>query len=81
VRGVVVSAVRRGGPAEGRLVAGDIIVDVLHPDPKTAITSTAELQREVGKLKSGDYIGLLIDRQTDDQGDRSTSVVNLQLGA
>ena len=44
------------------------------------ITSVAELQDVIGKLKRGDYVGLLIERQTDGQGTRSTAVVNLKLG-
>jgi serine protease Do len=81
VQGVVVSAVRRGGPAEGQLVAGDIITGVIHPEPKVATHTVDDLQRVLGKLKSGDYVGLQISRQTDAQGGRSTAVVNLRVGA
>ena len=80
LRGMLVKDVRRGGPAEGELVPGDVILDVVHPEPKRAIASVTELQDVIGKLKSGDYVGLLIERQTDAQGTRSTAVVNLKLG-
>ncbi len=43
--GVLVKDVRRGGPAEGKLVPGDVITDVIHPEPKTATRTIAELQR------------------------------------
>jgi serine protease Do len=78
--GVLVKDVRRGGPAEGKLLPGDVITDVIHPEPKTAARTVAELQGVLGKLKSGDYVGLQISRQSDGQGNRSTAVVNLQLG-
>lgn len=81
VRGVLVSDVRRGGPAEGQLVPGDIITAVIHPNPRVTTHTVADLQGVLGKLKSGDYVGLEISRQTDDQGHRSTAVVNLRLGA
>jgi serine protease Do len=81
VDGVLVSAVRRGGPAEGQLVPGDIITDVIHPEPRAATHSVAEFESVLGKLKKGDYVGLRISRQTDSQGGRSTAVVNLRLGA
>jgi serine protease Do len=81
VHGVVVSDVRRGGPADGQLVPGDVIIDVIHPEPRVATRTVADLQSVLGKLKSGDYIGLEISRATDSQGDRSTAVVNLRLGS
>jgi serine protease Do len=81
VHGVMISDVRRGGPAEGKLVPGDIIIDVIHPEPKLATRTVGDLQGVLDKLKSGDYIGLEISRATDSQGDRSTAVVNLRLGA
>ena len=80
MHGVLVKDVRRGGPAEGELIPGDVILDVVHPGPKRPIGSVAALQDMLGKLKTGDYIGLLIDRQTDAQGTRSTAVVNLKVG-
>ncbi|MGH7655241.1 MAG: Do family serine endopeptidase [Gemmatimonadaceae bacterium] len=81
VHGVVVSDVRRGGPADGQLVPGDIITEVIHPAPTVATRTVAELKGALAKLKSGDYVGLEISRETDSQGDRSTAVVNLKVGA
>ncbi|HEY2850776.1 MAG TPA: Do family serine endopeptidase [Gemmatimonadaceae bacterium] len=81
VHGVVVTDVKRGSPADGQLVPGDIITDVIHPSPKVATPTVADLKGVLGKLKSGDYVGLEINRATDSQGDRATAVVNLKLGA
>ncbi|HXD23637.1 MAG TPA: PDZ domain-containing protein, partial [Gemmatimonadaceae bacterium] len=81
IRGVVVTDVRRGGPADGELVPGDIITDVIHPAPKVATPTVSALQSALAKLKSGDYVGLELSRETDSQGDRSTAVVNLKLGS
>jgi len=81
IRGVVITDVRRGGPADGELVPGDIITDVIHPAPKVATPTVSALQSALAKLKSGDYVGLELSRETDSQGDRSTAVVNLKLGS
>jgi hypothetical protein len=62
-------------------VPGDIITDVIHPAPKVATPTVADLKGVLGKLKAGDYVGLEINRETDSQGDRATAVVNLKLGA
>ena len=81
VQGLVVQEVQRGGPAEGQLVPGDIVTDVIHPAPRIATRTIGELESAVGRLRTGDYIGLQISRQTDSQGTRSTAVVNLRIGA
>jgi hypothetical protein len=62
-------------------VPGDIITDVIHPAPTVETRTVAELRGVLDKLKRGDYVGLEISRETDQQGDRSTAVVNLKLGA
>ena len=81
VDGVVVTDVRRGGPAEGKLVPGDVITDVIFPRPKTALHSVGAFSLEVHKLKAGDYVGLQISRRADAAGNRTTAVVNLELGS
>jgi serine protease Do len=79
-QGVTVKNVERGGPAEQKLGPGDIITDVIHPEPRTSVRTVADLQRILGKLKDGDIVGLKISRQTTAQGDRSTFVVNVRVG-
>jgi serine protease Do len=78
--GVLVQRVERGGPAEGQLLAGDVITDVIFPEPKSAIRSVSDVQRVLGQLKRGDYLGLKISRQSDQQGGRTSAVVNLRVG-
>ena len=79
-RGVLITDVARGGPAEGRLFAGFVITDLWFPEPRTPITSVAELQRVLGKFKSGDYIGLKVLLPPGQDGAQATSVVNLRVG-
>ena len=80
LHGVAVTNVRRGGPAEGQLVPGDVITEVIYPEPKVPTRTVAAFTSEMKKLKAGDYVGLRISRQSDAQGNRSTAVVNLKLG-
>ena len=80
LRGVVVSDVTRGGPAEQKLFPGEIITDLWFPDPRTPITSVADLQRVLAKFKSGDYIGLKVLTPAAQDGSRTTSIVNLRIG-
>ncbi len=79
LHGVVVREVQRGGAAEGQLTAGDVITDVIFPQPRAAIRSTADLQKALSGIKHDGYVGLLISRQSDAQGNRTTAVVNLHL--
>jgi serine protease Do len=80
VHGVLISDVQRGGAAEGKLQAGDVLVEELFPEPKMQIRTVADVQRALAKVKAGEYVGLLISRQTDAQGDRTSAVVNLRVG-
>ncbi|MCC7196344.1 MAG: trypsin-like peptidase domain-containing protein [Gemmatimonadaceae bacterium] len=76
--GLLVTSVKRGGVAEGSLIPGDVITNVIFPRPGVATNSMAELNGALGKAKGG-YVGLQVSRQSDDQGNRTTAVVNLKL--
>jgi serine protease Do len=77
-RGVLITDVARGGPAEGRLVPGLIITGFVFP--KTELVATvADLQRVLSRLKAGDYVGLKVLLQPDPDGKRATSVINLRV--
>lgn len=79
VHGLYVTKVQDGGPAEGKLIPGDVIVQALYPKPDMTIRTVADLQDALKKAQSGGYVGLLINRRSDNQGNRSTAVVNLKL--
>jgi serine protease Do len=74
-RGVRVSAVEAGGPSEGRLVAGDVIVQVL--PAKTKVNSTADLQKALEGVKPGGYVSFLVYGPVRGGGGQ-TRVVNLR---
>ena len=77
--GVLVREVENGSPARSQVAPGDIIVEVIFPEPRTPVHSAADLQRVLGKLKDGDYIGLMLFRG-DGKGGGTTRVVNLRVG-
>jgi serine protease Do len=79
-QGVVVKSVEHNGPADNKLIPGDIITGVVFPAPHTPVRSADDLQRLLANMKDGDYIGLAINYQTDAQGTRGTRVVNLRVG-
>src|ERR1700716_3367005 len=58
VRGVWVSDVIPGGPAEDKLFKNDVITEVLYPAPARAINNPADLQRALGRLKNGQDVTL-----------------------
>ena len=78
VRGVLVSDVIPGGPAEGELSRenGDVIAEILYPAPRRAITTPAEFEAALRRLKTGDHISLSVFSLRD----KSTRVVNLRVG-
>jgi serine protease Do len=80
VQGVVVKEVEHDGPAYNKLGRGDIITAMIFPEPKVQIRNADDLQRALSKVKSGDYVGLLLDVPVDAQGARGTRVVNLRIG-
>ncbi len=74
-RGLHVTAVDAAGPANGKLDQRDIIVRIIRPEPAALVRTTSDLQKVVGKMKSGEYISLLV-YSTNPAG---TRVVNLRL--
>jgi serine protease Do len=77
VRGVLVSDVMPGGPADQKLARNDVITEVLFPAPRRLINTPAELQQVLGKLKNGDYVSLSVYSLA---GDHLPRIVNLQIG-
>ncbi|HEX3533337.1 MAG TPA: trypsin-like peptidase domain-containing protein [Gemmatimonadaceae bacterium] len=78
VRGVMVSDVIPGGPAEDKLFKNDVITDVLYPAPARAINAPADLQQALGRLKNGEYISLRVFSLAD--ATHAPRIVNLQVG-
>ena len=77
VRGVMVSDVIPGGPAEDKLFKYDVITEVLYPAPARIINTTGDLQQALGRLKNGDYVSLKVFSL---QGaTRDPRIVNLQI--
>ena len=78
VRGVLVSDVTPGGPADQKLARNDVITDVLFPAPRRAINTPAELQQVLSRLKNGDYVSLSVYSLDDSL--HAPRIVNLQIG-
>src|SRR6202171_3773703 len=78
VRGVLVSDVNPGGPADQKLARNDVITEVLFPAPRRAINTPAELQQVLSRLKDGDYVSLSVYSLDDRQ--HAPRIVNLQIG-
>jgi serine protease Do len=78
LKGVVVTGVTPGSPGEGKLLRGDVITEIKHPS-KSPVTTVADLQKELGKLKSGEYVSLLVWQSLRD-GSAQSRVVNLRIG-
>jgi len=77
VRGVMVSDVIPGGPAEDKLYRNDVITGVLYPAPARVINTPADLQQALGRLKNGDYVSLKVFSLTD--ASHAPRIVNLQV--
>lgn len=78
-RGLLVTDISLTGPARNALVEGrDIIVRVLNPQPARDIRSGADLEGALSRLRSGDFVTLLLYNVQ--QGDGATRVVTLRVG-
>ena len=77
LKGVVVTKVTPGSPAEGKLFQNDVITAIRFPN-QAPVATAADLQRELGKLKSGQYVGLTVAFMNRD-GTTATRTVNLRL--
>src|SRR6202521_4133671 len=78
VRGVSVSDVIPGGPAEDKLFKNDVITEVLYPAPARAINTPADLQQALGRLQNGEYISLRVFSLA--ESTHASRIVNLQVG-
>jgi serine protease Do len=78
VRGVMVSDVTPGGPADEKLLPNDVITEVLYPLPRRAINSPADLESVLRTLKNGEYISLSVFNLADRQ--HLPRIVNIQVG-
>ena len=78
VRGVMVSDVTPGGPADEKLSRNDVITEVLYPAPRRAINTPADLDQVLNKLKSGDYVSLSVYSLAEPT--HAPRIVNLQVG-
>jgi serine protease Do len=77
-RGLRVVAIEPGSPsADNRLIPNDVISEVLHPAPRTRITSTADLARALERVRPGEIISLLV-YQPAQNGAGATRVVNIR---
>ncbi len=75
-RGVRVAEIEDGSPAEkALLLVGDVVVQIL--PAKTRITNTADLQRALDGVRTGDIVSFLVYRPARD-GLGSTAVVNVR---
>ena len=79
LKGVVITAVTPGSPAEGKVIPGDVISELRFPSQAT-INTVADLQRELSKLKSGEYVSILLYRTNPRDGSTQSSVANLRVG-
>jgi len=78
VRGVLVSDVTPGGPADEKLARNDVITAVLYPAPRRAINTPSDLQQVLRTLRDGDYVSLSVYQLSDPS--HAPRIVNLQLG-
>ena len=75
-RGIRVTAVEPGGPAEARLGVGDVLAEVL--PAKKKLGSVADLQQALAAVRSGQVISFLVYRPNP-EGTGATTVVSLRL--
>src|SRR5438105_9872490 len=78
VRGVMVSDVTPGGPADEKLARNDVITEVLYPAPRRAINTPSDLQQVLSRLKDGDYVSLSVYSLAEPT--HAPRIVNLQVG-
>ncbi len=79
LKGVVVTTVTPGSTAEGKLFENDVITAVRFPS-QAPVTTVADLQRELAKLKSGQYVGVVVYNTNPATGVATSRVVNLKIG-
>ena len=77
VRGVMVTDVAPGSPADEKLYKTDVITDVLYPAPRRPINTPSDLQQALNRLKNGDYISLNVFSLA--EPGHAPRIVNLQV--
>ena len=77
VRGVMVSDVTPGGPADEKLARNDVITEVLYPT-RRPINTPNDLQQVLSRLKDGDYVSFSVYSLGDPN--HAPRIVNLQVG-
>jgi S1-C subfamily serine protease len=78
VRGVLVTDVIPGGPAERELGPNDVITEILYPAPRRLVSTPAEFEDALKRIKTGEHISLSVFSLRD--GPTQTRVVNLRVG-
>jgi serine protease Do len=77
LKGVLITSVMPGSPAAGLLGAGEVITSVRYPE-RAPVTTVADLQRELAKVKSGQIVGLIVSN-TQRDGTIQSRPVNLRI--
>jgi serine protease Do len=79
-RGLLVTDISLTGPARNALTEGrDIIVRVLNPQPARDVRSAADLEGVLSRVRSGDFVTLLVFT-VQVGGEGTTRVVTLRVG-
>jgi serine protease Do len=77
-RGVRVRQVQQSGPARGKLFpGGDVITDIVYPQPARPVRTPAELQQALSRLAPGAVVSLRVYSVVEPIGPR---IVNIRLG-
>ena len=77
LKGVAVTSITPGSTSEGKFGPNDVITAIRFPT-QVQIATVADLQREISKLKAGQYVGLMVYSTTMD-GVTNSRVVNLKI--
>ena len=78
LKGVAVVSVTPGSTSEGKLFPADVVTAIRFPN-QVAVATVADLQRELGKLKVGQYVGLMVYSTNPQNGATNSRVVNLRI--
>ena len=78
VRGVVITEVTPGGPAEEKLGRNDVITEVIFPGPRRPILAPGDLEAVLRSLKPGEHVSLNVFSLSDPS--HATRIVNIRVG-
>ncbi|MBC7790346.1 MAG: Do family serine endopeptidase [Anaerolineae bacterium] len=79
-RGVVITDVNVNGPSYQRLFPGLVVIEVLYPE-RRRVTTAAELEALLSKVKTGQVVTLLVYNMQDRSADKATRVVSVRVGS